>query len=114
MNVPTVLGITGSIIAVGGGIVVVVSGFRRNNQKEQGDIISFQQNEIKAYKESNERLKQDNAALEAANIQLKHNNQDLKDIAQQTPEIRKLIKEMAGSRMLLMKVVSHLGIKDEK
>lgn len=113
MNATALLGIIGSIIAVGGGVVVIASGFRRSNKQEQDGIIAFQQNEIKAYKDSNDRLKQDNAALEAANTQLKQSSQDMKDIAQQTPEIRKLIKEMAGSRMLLIKVVEHLGIKND-
>jgi hypothetical protein len=112
MNASTLLGISGGIITVGGLIVVVISGFRRQNTQEQNNIITIQQNEIKAYKDSNDRLKQDNAALSAENVTLKNGNKDLKDLAQQTPEIRKLIREMVGSRMLLMKVVTHLGIKD--
>jgi len=92
VNATTLLTIIGSCLAVGTAIGAIISNLRKGNKEQQSEVIQLQQNEIAAFKSSNERLEKDKAALVAENAQLVKSNKDLKDIAQQTPEIKKLIK----------------------
>lgn len=92
MNVPTLLPIVAGALTLGLIVGGVISNLRKGNKEQQSEVIQLQQNEITAFKSSNERLTQDKAVLLGENNTLKKSNADLKEIAQQTPEIRKLIK----------------------
>lgn len=97
--------ITGALV-LGGLLGGVISGLRKGRNTQQSEVIQLQQSEIAAFKSANERLEKDKAALMAEVETLKRSNTDLKEIAQQTPDIKRLIREIANLNKTVGKMVT--------
>lgn len=106
MNGTTLLSVITGALVLGGLLGSVISGLRRGNSSQQSEVIQLQQSEVAAFKSANDRLEKDKAALLAENEALKKSNADLKEIAQQTPEIKELIKQIATMNKTLGKLVT--------
>lgn len=105
MNGTTLLTTITLAVGVGGLLGGFVVSLRKGNKGQQSELIALQQSEIAALTGSNQRLEKDKAALLAENDALKRSNTDLKEIAQQTPDIKKLIREIANLNKTVGKLV---------